>query len=530
MPRSSAVTPGIGPSTSPRRTGALLFGLMAVSLACRLLVFPINEHLYGDAVSRTEMAEQWARAPHVITSFGDGAAQYGPLHLYLVAAALELFDRNDASRVLSLVFGVLTTIPLFFLTRRYFGTIAARWACLALAVWGLHVGVSTTGGSEAVALFCMWCAFAGVARGLATRRLAAFAWAALAMNAAGALRYDAWMYVPLLAAVPVLQWRERTAGARAGLLFVLLCLPFPLFWMTGNALAHGDALYPLTYIDAFHSAWAEATPQGWPRAWLRLQGAVFWPTIALVTLTPGVAVLGAIGMAADWRARVDTRWLAAAAILPAVYYAVRTTVLFDFVPLGRFAVVQVSLLLPFVAPGLVWCVDRFGAGPARRIAVISASLAVAMPLALGVFTWQSSSVAARVMRPISPTSTNPRDLMAAAAFVRREIVDRGHTLALDADAGYLDIQLGFFARVTDSGTARLRWPDFAARVTAAPPDFVVVFDNGQLDHLPWVTQTERTLTLGTAVYYRLDVTRPSVRIFERFDGDRAAPPSPAPGP
>jgi hypothetical protein len=344
------------------------------------------------------------------------------------------------------------------------------------------------------------------------------------MNLAGALRYDAWMYVPLLAAVPAVLWRERAAGLRAGVVFGALCLPFPLFWMTGNAIAHGDALYPLTYIDAFHKTWAEATPAGWPRLWLRLQGIGFWPAMALFTLTPGVAAFGAIGMATAWREKPQTSWLAAAAILPAAYYAFRTTVLFDFVPLGRFTVVQLALLLPFVTRGFDRCTEWLGAMRTRRLGVSAAVLAVLMPTALGLYTWQSASVAARVLRPLSPTSTNPPDLMAAAEFLRRTVLERGHTLALDTDTGYLDIQLAFFARASERDTLRMRWPGFSKSVLEAPPDFVVTFEHGLLLREPWVRRTRSDLHLGDTGYRQIRSPAAGVEIFERVQAPGAARP------
>ena len=62
---------------------------MAVALP-RLALLPFNENVYGDAIPRTEMAERWMTNPHLITAFGDGAGQYGPLHLYLVGTDHDL--------------------------------------------------------------------------------------------------------------------------------------------------------------------------------------------------------------------------------------------------------------------------------------------------------------------------------------------------------------------------------------------------------------------------------------------------------
>jgi 4-amino-4-deoxy-L-arabinose transferase-like glycosyltransferase len=492
--------------------------LIVVALATRLVVFPVNEHLYGDAVSRTEMAEDWAREPHLITSFGDGAAQYGPLHIYLIGGALSVFDRNDAARIVSLVFGVLTVVPIFALTRHYFGMVSATWAGLAFAFWGLHIQASTTGGSESVALFLMWVALAWLARAMYRPHWLPFVIAALAMNLAAATRYDAWMYIPLLAVVPLWQWPDKARAVRFGLLFAVLCLPYPIFWMAGNAAAHGDPLYPLTYIDEFHRLWIHESSGGWQEWWLRAQGLGFWPAMAIFTLSPGAAVFGLIGMVSAWRMRPVSRWLIVAAAVPTAYYAFRTAVLFDFVPLGRFTAVQVSLLLPFIVTGWSWILAERGRVMARRIAIASIALGILLPVALGLFTFRNDSVAATVLK-------------AAAAFARTAIVERGRTLAIDEDTTYQDLQFAFFARVSPERTTRMRWPEFRDRVLSSPPDFVVVFARGRLLGEPWVSFQDGTLMLGTERYveitHRLSPTAPTappeptapssspIRIFER---------------
>src|SRR5687767_3562997 len=109
-----------------RRTWMLLGLLTAATLVPRALVFPLNENMHGDAVVRTELAERWLKSPHWIASTRDGTAQYGPLHIYVVAAFLKLWsEREHAGRLASLVFGVLSVVPLFLLTRRLFGERAA---------------------------------------------------------------------------------------------------------------------------------------------------------------------------------------------------------------------------------------------------------------------------------------------------------------------------------------------------------------------------------------------------------------------
>jgi hypothetical protein len=492
-----------------------VFGLMLVVLLARLAVYPVNEYLAGDAVSRVELAERWAANPHIIRSFSDGTAQYGPLQLYLVGGALQLVDRNDAAKLVNLVFGVLTVIPLFSVTRLYFGARAATWACLAFAAWGLHVQLSTTGGSEALALCLMWLVFAAFASALEQPRTSAFARAAIWLNFAAATRYDAWMYIPLLSVLPLVQWADKRTAVFWGALFFVCCLPYPVFWMLGNAAAHGDPFYPFTYINEFHRQWVGAETHAWGGLWFRVQGLGFWPAMAIITLTPGVALFGAIGMVRSVRQAPATRWLVLAAAVPATYYALRSAVLTDFVPLARFTVLQVSLLLPFVWPGFRAVVAGLREATARRLTRLSIALTLVMPTALGLYTLFVNHSSADILETISPTTTNNRSVMSAAAFVRDVVVGGGHTIALDEDATYQDIQLGFYGRVTDAKTLRLRWPEFRQQFEKKPPSFVVLFDKGRLIREPGVGLSGGRLSIGPTAYDEVSGFGPPVRIFRR---------------
>src|SRR5262249_29393918 len=146
------------------------------------------------AVVRTELAKAWLTNPHWIGSAADGAHQFGPLHLYLVGAALWVWPAPEhAARLVSLVFGVASVVPLFYLTKRLFDETAAVWASLGLAVWGLHIQVSTTGGSEALGLFLFLSALALYAKGRAENTVWPLLGAAVFMNLMCATRYDGWL-------------------------------------------------------------------------------------------------------------------------------------------------------------------------------------------------------------------------------------------------------------------------------------------------------------------------------------------------
>src|SRR5215831_17385561 len=155
----------------------LLLLLICTAAVPRLILLPLNEYLYGDAVMRTELADRWAAHPHWISSFADGVFQFGPLHLYLMGFLLQVWPaREHVGRVLSLFFGVLSVVPLFWLTRRLMGQRAAIWACLAFSAWGMHMQSSTSAASEALAIFLLLTTLAFFVEGTAEGHFAPMVW------------------------------------------------------------------------------------------------------------------------------------------------------------------------------------------------------------------------------------------------------------------------------------------------------------------------------------------------------------------
>src|SRR4051812_34723043 len=95
----AASTSTVQPRPEPGLTWRTIVALLALALAARLPAYWVNENWLGDAIPRTDLARKWAVAPHWISSFSDGAAQFGPLHLYVVGAALKLgASRQRAGR------------------------------------------------------------------------------------------------------------------------------------------------------------------------------------------------------------------------------------------------------------------------------------------------------------------------------------------------------------------------------------------------------------------------------------------------
>lgn len=452
---------------------AVILLLMIAVLVPRLLVFGVNENFYGDAVMRAELGGRWAERPRVIGSFDQGGYQFGPLHIVLLGVLTKLGGtRENIGRWLSLLAAVLSVLPLYALTRRMFDRKAAIAACLGLAAWGMHIQFSTTAASESLSLLLILGVAACFAQAVMESHRTSLLAAALILNLASATRYDVWLWTPMLGVVLLVARRWKWA-----VLFMGLSLAFPLAWSYGNWGDRGDPLYPFRFIDDYHRAWFPDGERLWGATSYRLQNLAFWPGIALLTLSPFIAAAGMFGVWRAWRERKDLRWLVALIVVPTVLFTFRSTVMGSFVPLGRFAVKEVGLLLPFVWFGFQWLpFERIRAG----LLVVSAVVAIGLPTFVGIFTLHREGKWEDSLRPVSPVSTNPVELMRVARFLAREVNDRNEAAILDTDAQYRDLQLAFFSGLPEDRLARYRWEIFPRRLETAQPRYLVRIDGGGL--------------------------------------------------
>jgi hypothetical protein len=431
---------------------------LAVALAARALPLAFGFEYYGDSPVRIETAQLWAAHPHVWRGFAE-AYQYGPLHLSLIGWFIELLgDRVVAARALSLLCGLLGVWLLGLLTLRHRDAASARWAMFGLALSPLHIQASTTGASEAVFLAL----FLGT---LVLLEVEQFALAALLLGAAGLVRYDGWLYVPLCAAL--LFWRQRDHFRALG--FAVLAGAPALGWMAINQRVTGDALAPIHYINADHRALAKMMFDYFGSARWRLYGLAYWPFAICAVVTPF------LGLAAIWGAfralrRRSPGWeLALLAWLPVAYFTFRTSVVGDFRPLARFAMIAATLSLIFARDVLV---------PRLRAPVIA--VMIAWPLLLAGLSWNRDGSVAEWARPLSPISSLPPGI-AQAAVELRTLAKPSDVVLLDSVWDYLDIPLAFASGLTDHQWIRASWTDdFEQRWQRLDPTLAVLLYQGKL--------------------------------------------------
>lgn len=493
--------------------------LLVVAFGVRALAFPLTQNFYGDAVIRTELGLRWAANPILPTSYDSGVFQFGPLHIVLLGLVSKLWNaREDFGRALSLVCGVLTVLPVYGLARRLAGGAASLAAGMVFCLWSLHIQFSTTAASEALSLLLTLTSLYCFARALEFRSALWWWVVVLFMNLACATRYDLWLWVPVLVLIQALHGPNLGSALKRSVLFGLGLSIFPLLWAYGNYVAKGDALFVLHDIEAYHRNWFPSQEAMWGKSDYRLLNLFFWPGVAVFTLGPFATLLAFFGVLRKGFTHRDGRWLFFLAAAGTAYLTLRSTVLGNFVPLARFTVKEVALLVPFAAVG--W--EMLGALRWTKLAsAIRASTVVStivLPLALGGFTYQRDGAWETTLKPISPVTTQPVALMKVADFLKRQVAAKGEAVILDTDEqGYRDLCIAFFSGLDEAHLARFRWDTFDLHVKHASPRYLVLIDSGELlkkgrvrpegDRLrfgDWEFEPLPAFTAPFAVYVRVD--------------------------
>lgn len=468
--------------------------LVAAVLVPRLLVFPWNENLAGDSIARTWLAHRWLENPHFIFGFDGGAKQFGPVHIYLLALAEWLSPSLlHAGRVVSLVVGSLTAWPLFIATQRWFGERAAVFAVLSFAFWGAHVQCSTTSASEALNLLFVMTAVATSSLGGGSGR-----GSALALTLACATRFDSWLLVPLLV---LAEWHRH--GFVRAFRYGLVAASAPCVMLAGDFVTRGDPFFSFRYIDAFHRDWWPGEAATWGEALYRLGCALWWPGVALVTLTPFVALPGFVGVRRAWKERVELRWLVLLMLVPTLLYSVRGAVFASFAPLARFTLKELLLLLPFAG----WVLSEVRL---RSISIVAAAL---WCFVLAGFSFLPDSRWPFSLRSISATSRLETALRVQTDWLAAHAVDG--ELVVDVDPrGYDDLQVSYFSGLPYERQHRRRYEYYWQIAPNEAPRWLVLFDDGSMERDGEVERLDETHVRHRAATYELR-QRGRCRIYER---------------
>jgi len=350
---------------------ALLLGLTLVALAARVAFLVEFDNVFsheGESYSKINLVRTWLAngKPYPDINFG-------PLHTWLIYALVTLFGGWIwPVRVFGVV-AATATVPLVFgLVKNRFDERTAWVATILFAFFPTHLRASPTGLAEVpylLAFVAGLLAFFVAEKDRRRARWGAAALAAALLAAAGMLRFEAWLFFPVLC---LLMWRR---SFRLAAFFGALSAIFPLVHMGMSWKTTGN---PLSFAQTSALSFLQYMPE------LPLRDkALGWMQSFGIGMGYVAGVLAVVGVVVALARR--QRWELAALIgfpLAVMQYKALTNTMDP--SLERYIVSLATLLFAYAAYALVALADRVGR---RRPSWRNLALIVAATLAVWQFAW-----------------------------------------------------------------------------------------------------------------------------------------------
>lgn len=255
-----------------------VLGLFFIGLFLRLIFLPFVETVDADSTSRLFISHELAHNFRLISN-----GVWGPIHFYLNAIFLKLFDYQHAIIILKIftsLLAVLGGIGIYRISVLLFknssGAMLAAYAYLLSPIvfrnsFHLLSGIP-------YAFFIIWGIYF-IISGLKTYRLQRFILAGIFFTLACGIRYEGWL---LLALFSLLIWIN--SKFKPAFIFSVFGLLFPVYWMIGNYLATGDFFYGVSYSAVWNNQ-LEGNNEYIDSAIL-LERLLFFPFSLWLALTP----------------------------------------------------------------------------------------------------------------------------------------------------------------------------------------------------------------------------------------------------
>lgn len=233
--------------------------LFIIALIIRLAIFFNTGEHNADGMHRKILTINWLKDPYFIIG-----GLWPPLHFYLMAFATWLLKGDFiATKLISLISGTLVVFPYYYLVKLLFDKKIAVASTLILAFLGLHIQYSTLSMSEVPFIFFLVTSlyFFFRFKKVTENRYANLIMSAIFINLASMIRYEGWLFVPLLAILILVTdikniKRNLSLGDSRDILihfiiFLIIALIFPIFWMIGNYNIYGDPFYGQSWSDNY---------------------------------------------------------------------------------------------------------------------------------------------------------------------------------------------------------------------------------------------------------------------------------------
>lgn len=215
----------------------LLFIIVSIGVLMRLVFLPYIQITDADATSRIFIAESWLENPTFLTE-----GIWPPFHYYFNSIAIYFSgDRVFGPIVFHILITCLTVIPLFHFTKREFSPKGAWLTCIFYLLCPIIFRNSYQPLSELPHAFFIALALNAISKSIRGNDVKQAIYAGLFMTLAAGFRYEAWLLIAIFTCIFTLFKNYKLV-----VYFWVFSMIFPLFWMIGNYIAHGDFLYGLS--------------------------------------------------------------------------------------------------------------------------------------------------------------------------------------------------------------------------------------------------------------------------------------------
>jgi len=234
----------------PKEDRYLISILFILALIIRLMVYIEGGNYPGDGAYRIILTMNWLKDPYFITG-----GLWPPLHFYLMAFTMKIYnDPFTSTRLVSLIFGTFIVFPYYYLVKLLFDKRVAIISTLILTFLSIHVQYSTFSMSEVPFIFFLFTSiyfFFRFKRQI-DNKLSNLIVSAIFLNFASMIRYEGWLFIPLLAALTldVEEIKNRRLN-KYFTTFLFASMIFPVFWLIGNYNLYGDFFYGQNWSDNY---------------------------------------------------------------------------------------------------------------------------------------------------------------------------------------------------------------------------------------------------------------------------------------
>ena len=319
--------------------------VFVAALLVRLIILPFSMTTEADAASRVLITEHWMQHP-----FSVPHEAWPPLHFYLIAAALLVGkDPVLAPILMTMLFSAGTAVVLYAMIRREWGEAPALFVAGAWMFYPVALRYSVMAVSEIPFAFFISLTMLQLFKARAEDGgWRSALWAGFWLTMAGAVRFEAWMLIPLFG---LLLWKKPVA------LFAFLAMAslFPVAWMLRCFVRLGDPFSSFTntaqfgLLDGINEG---LTPHK------QIKRAVYLPEALFFGLTPLVSVACIVGATLQAARRGRQRlWL-----IP--FIGMSVVLVDEFITgkylmmIPRYTILAGLLILPFAAEGFATLMPR----------------------------------------------------------------------------------------------------------------------------------------------------------------------------